>query len=108
MAQDSLAAIVYADQLRFLRNGEPLWQPEPMDEEVAIGDVGFVSDGRFVRLFNAVDGLPGVRGGIPEGFVKLKYDAKKWEERNDKYMQPFKPHSSKSVVQVRVDADVGA
>lgn len=108
MAHDSLAAIVYADQLRFLRYGEPLWQPEPMDDEVAIGDVGFVIDGQFSRLFNAVDGSYSGRGGLPEGFTKLEYDPEKCEARNTKYMEPRKPHSSRSLEHVRVEAGAGA
>ncbi|CCM03868.1 uncharacterized protein FIBRA_06019 [Fibroporia radiculosa] len=45
---------VYAEQLSRIGYGYPLWDPEPTEYgEVIIGDVGFVSEGAFYRLFNA-------------------------------------------------------
>lgn len=36
-----------------LQEGYPLWFPEPHDTgEVQIGDVGYIHEGAFVRLFN--------------------------------------------------------
>lgn len=66
---------VYAEQLICKGYGLPLWQPEPPDNgAVRIGDVGLVDNGRFVRLFNAMQNSehPLNRWGVPEGFVPLK------------------------------------
>lgn len=49
----SAPASTYADQLTSLGFGLPLWHPEPgRNEQVEIGDVGFLHDGQFIRLFN--------------------------------------------------------
>ena len=67
-----LACDVYT-RLMFQRgHGYPLWEPEPTEcGEVLIGDVGYVLDGGFYRLFNAMaapeDPL-NQRHGVPEGF----------------------------------------
>ena len=48
-------ASLYADQLIPLGRGLPLWEPEPTGlGEVLIGDVGYVDEGAFFRLFNAM------------------------------------------------------
>lgn len=107
MAQHSLPAVVYSEQLRFLRYGEPMWRPEAKPTEVAIGDVGYVSDGRFFRLFNAVTGATNKRGQLPANFVKLEY-AEAIEERDEEYMKPHKPQSSRSIGHVRVEAGIAA
>lgn len=53
---------VYAGKLSCLCLGYPLWYPEPDDKigEVQIGDVGYVSDGAFTRLFNVRADVPPV------------------------------------------------
>ena len=70
------AAVVYAEQLVGRGYGLPLWHPEPTQNfgEVEIGDVGYISEGTFIRLFNALRpaGDPANAGGVPEGFVMLK------------------------------------
>ncbi|GJE93412.1 hypothetical protein PsYK624_095710 [Phanerochaete sordida] len=44
---------VYARSLGALGCGYPVWLPEPHDSgETHIGDVGFMLDGRLIRLFN--------------------------------------------------------
>lgn len=44
---------IYASSLQTLSVGHALWFPEPHDSgEPQIGDVGFILDGSFVRLFN--------------------------------------------------------
>ena len=47
---------VYAQQLYRLAYGYPLWEPEPKEGqgEVEIGDVGYLRQGGFYRLFNAM------------------------------------------------------
>ncbi|KAH9837873.1 WD40-repeat-containing domain protein [Rhodofomes roseus] len=50
------ASEVYAQQLFKLALGYPLWEPEPKNGqgEVLIGDVGYLNQGGFYRLFNAM------------------------------------------------------
>ena len=96
----SRAACIYAEQLRMHGHGEPLWQPEPRPEdgEVLIGDVGFIEDGRFYRLFNArfpADHPINV-DGVPDGFVPLEYNERALLQRNENYLGPT-PLYSKSV-----------
>ncbi|KAA1477161.1 hypothetical protein DENSPDRAFT_573752 [Dentipellis sp. KUC8613] len=44
----------YERELEVLDFGLPIWQAEPFDErdEVQVGDVGYVDEGRFRRVFN--------------------------------------------------------
>ncbi len=63
---------IYAKELRHLGFGHPLWVPEPSPEsgEVQLGDVGYLSQGKFCFLFNCMrdsDDLVN-RRGVPEGF----------------------------------------
>ena len=50
--------------------GHALWEPSPpsLDNPVEIGDVGFVREGRFHRLFNALLSAdhPSHQFGVPE------------------------------------------
>ncbi|EKM58726.1 uncharacterized protein PHACADRAFT_182972 [Phanerochaete carnosa HHB-10118-sp] len=77
---DSCAWSVYADQLVGRGYGLPLWHPEPTPEhgEIEVGDVGYVSEGQFIRLFNAMrpeqDPLNAL--GVPKGFVMLEPNAR--------------------------------
>lgn len=104
----SLAAQVYADQLRSLRHGEPLWQPEPSKRgEVRIGDVGFVNDGRFHLLFNAIHGPSDESSALPEGFEKLVYDEEYLEDTNERYIPPI-PICSSSIVESKLEGEVTA
>ena len=70
-----LAATTYAEQLNSLRYGHPLWFPE---SEADIGDVGYINEGSFCTLFNAI--LPAThpanrsRNGVPGGFVPLEFN----------------------------------
>ena len=73
-------ARVYAEELGALGRGVPLWYPEPSQTgEVEIGDVGFLYNGGFHRLFNITqpESHPWNSNGVPEGFVPLKMD-KRW------------------------------
>lgn len=53
--------------------GYPLWEPEC---KVSIGDVGYIRDGRFYRLFNALlpPGDSQNNFGEPKGFQPLQLD----------------------------------
>ena len=72
----SCAAVIYAEQLVGRGYGLPLWHPEPAEPfgEVEIGDVGYVSEGAFIRLFNAMrpaDDAINAKG-VPASFVMLE------------------------------------
>ena len=46
---------VYRDQLTALYKGIPLWNPNPSKKiynNVSIGDVGYLHEGTFIRMFN--------------------------------------------------------
>ncbi|RDX43503.1 hypothetical protein OH76DRAFT_1192777 [Lentinus brumalis] len=63
---------IYAKELLHLGFGHPLWIPEPSPEsgEVQLGDVGYLSQGKFCFLFNCMRGADDQvnRRGVPEGF----------------------------------------
>ena len=63
---------IYARQLFIRRHGYPLWKPEPesAENEIRVGDVGFLEDGAFFKIFNATDpeDHPSQANGVPEGF----------------------------------------
>jgi hypothetical protein len=48
---------VYQDQLTTLSQGLALWNPDPPKEiydKVSIGDVGYLHEGSFIRMFNVL------------------------------------------------------
>ena len=52
---DNRPSTIYMEELRPVAPGWPLWYPEPRNnEEVQIGDVGFISGGKFCPIFNAI------------------------------------------------------
>ncbi|KAH9074324.1 hypothetical protein EDB83DRAFT_1955510 [Lactarius deliciosus] len=65
----------YRDQLASLYHGHALWVPDPagLYDHVRIGDVGYVKQGHFNRMFNALlfADDPTQMYGVPEGFVPL-------------------------------------
>lgn len=70
---------VYAEHLFKLGKGYPLWQPEPTKfGEVQIGDVGFLWEGAFMRLFNALS-----KEGLPENVELLHLQDKLFHERQE-------------------------
>ncbi|GJE89856.1 Zn(II)2Cys6 transcription factor [Phanerochaete sordida] len=105
----SEAALTYAEQLRCHGHGEPLWQPEPSQYgEVLIGDVGFIEDGCFYRLFNCtLEASDPVNAefGVPDGYVPLKLNTRAFVQTRENYLPP-KPIYSKSISQFK--ANVGA
>lgn len=66
------AADVYLQELYRLGWGTPLWEPDYID--INPGDVGFIQDHHFVRLFNAT--LSEFHGdqvlGVPLGFEPME------------------------------------
>ena len=66
------AAVTYAQQLVGRGHGLPLWFPDK--SQANIGDVGFVVNGCFYRMFNAMrphDDPTNVHG-VPENFIPLR------------------------------------
>lgn len=48
---------VYQQHLSFLSQGFALWSPNPLDriyDRVSIGDVGYIDEGAFIRMFNVI------------------------------------------------------
>ena len=48
---------VYRDQMTTLSHGLALWNPDPPKEiydKVSIGDVGYLHEGSFIRMFNVI------------------------------------------------------
>jgi len=46
---------IYREQLRPLCHGTALWKPNPVEDiyhQVSIGDVGYIYEGGFIRMFN--------------------------------------------------------
>lgn len=85
------AATTYAEQLVGRGYGLPLWHPEPTKfGEVQIGDVGYVDDGCFYRLFNAIRPAsdPLNKWGVPENFVELVVNADFALHTEENYLQP--------------------
>ncbi|EKM58706.1 uncharacterized protein PHACADRAFT_193823 [Phanerochaete carnosa HHB-10118-sp] len=68
---------VYAQQLISCGLGLPLWQPEPPTFGIPeIGDAGFIQNGCFYRLFNALKPAddPLNSRGVPDGFELVNFD----------------------------------
>ncbi|KAH9839012.1 uncharacterized protein C8Q71DRAFT_855664 [Rhodofomes roseus] len=68
---------VYAQELLPLGHGYPLWDPRPDETagEIEIGDVGYIEDGRFRRLFNPTlprDDPANCAWGVPKDFRPLE------------------------------------
>jgi hypothetical protein len=47
---------IYQEQLTSLYRGLALWRPNPVEDayydQVSVGDVGYISEGAFIRIFN--------------------------------------------------------
>lgn len=70
---DMTAWNVYAQQLTMLGHGYPLWKGTPSNCQpgVQIGDVGYLSEGEFIRLFNAMapEDDPLNSNGVPSNYT---------------------------------------
>ena len=67
---------IYREQLSSLYHGLALWKPNPegLYKQVSIGDVGYVSDGAFIRMFNVTlpwDDESNRTLGIPDRYELL-------------------------------------
>ncbi|PCH41760.1 WD40 repeat-like protein [Wolfiporia cocos MD-104 SS10] len=103
----TLAANVYAEQLFRLGHGYPLWDPEPTKHgEILIGDVGFIENGGFYRIFNATHNKddPVNKYGVPDGFKTFSYG--EYAEINQSGYITEHALCSKAVKQVTASLDV--
>ncbi|KAF8474356.1 hypothetical protein DFH94DRAFT_761713 [Russula ochroleuca] len=78
MPVDTLAPFnVYRDQLATLSHGLALWNPNPPKEfydNVSIGDVGYLHEGTFIRMFNVMlpwDDPSNGKLGVPDPYEPL-------------------------------------
>ena len=72
---------IYREQLSSLYHGLALWDPKPVENlhkkpgHVTIGDVGYLDNGVFVRMFNVTlpwDDPSNKLLGIPEKYDRMK------------------------------------
>ena|SRR5882762_322020 len=66
---------IYAASLVSKGHGHPLWEPDPGESPpVMLADVGYISDGRFIKLFNVSRGVDDLNNiyGLPQGHMLLK------------------------------------
>ncbi|KAI0718548.1 hypothetical protein C8T65DRAFT_706737 [Cerioporus squamosus] len=100
--QTPAAYDTYANELWSLKHGHPLWGPEPSPAfgEVRLGDVGYLDEGRFCFLFNAMRpaGDPVNKRGVPENFQTFHYP--------DKITQPELHSGSISSLSVALGASL--
>ncbi|TBU30104.1 hypothetical protein BD311DRAFT_659806 [Dichomitus squalens] len=105
-----IACEVYTKLLFQRGHGHPLWEPEPTASgEVLIGDVGYILDGGFYRLFNATlaaDDAVNQRYGVPDGYEPLKVPPTLKHVRANALQAG--PICSKSVTAVTADASLQA
>ena len=93
------ASSTYAEQLIQCGHGLPLWEPEPSSlGETLIGDVGFVQDGCFYRLFNVLRPAddPANANGVPDGFTKLEINEALLIQTRERYLPPRPVYNVKS------------
>jgi len=70
---------VYQKQLASLYQGIALWDPRPVEalyDRVSIGDVGYINEGHFHRMFNVTlpwDDPSNTRLGEPEPYPPLDW-----------------------------------
>lgn len=105
----TLAATVYAKQLFYRGHGLPMWIPEPSEfGTVQIGDVGYVVDGCFYRLFNATKPADHSLNcnGVPASYEPLVFKPSLVHRVND-YLPPG-PLCSRSVRDAEIRIGIAA
>ena len=101
---------IYARELGKLKNGLPLWFPEPTKfGEVLIGDIGYIREGAFYRLYNVLressDPI-NQQFPAPSGFERLKVN-ERFEHKQDGVFLAG-PLYSKTVQSLNVEASADA
>ena len=110
MVKSLKASEIYASQLVHLGYGHPLWYPEPTKSgDVEIGDVGYIDDGHFYRLFNACRARshPLNKDGVPDGFKPLRLPVELTRDRFE-VVKPGDSLCSDSVRKVKVEMNLEA
>ncbi|KAI0673222.1 hypothetical protein C8Q78DRAFT_1077499 [Trametes maxima] len=101
---------IYAEQLSHLGHGYPPWVPDPAPgaAEVEIGDVGWVNDGEFLPLFNALRGQNEAqpKGEVPANHVPLDVQCLEILGPRDKISQSVL--CSRSIKKLDVSASAGS
>ena len=107
------SSVIYMEEMQSMREGTALWHPEPHSSgEVQIGDVGYIDQGAFIRLFNAISPdrypvLSSEGSELPDNFVALKLPSRRIGDYRPKALEPgFYP--SKSVRRTSIDATATA
>ena len=99
---------IYRDQLSSQYQGIALWNPKPVEKlhnqpgHVSIGDVGYLNNGAFMRMFNVTlpwnDPSNKLHGKPPEKYERIKsiyFDNVQDDEiREGEY---YSPHVSREV-----------
>lgn len=66
---------IFREQLsiKYSSYGHALWEPSPAkpNNPVKVGDVGFIRDGAFHRLFNVLHSVEDQSDNVPEYFEQL-------------------------------------
>lgn len=95
---------IYREQLSSQYHGLPLWDPNPVDNifkdpgHVSIGDVGYLDNGSFVRIFNVKlprDHPSNTFIKIPEGYEPLKRECFDNVRRTEVRQEEFHSQLSK-------------
>lgn len=97
---------IYTGELQTLGEGDALWFPEPHSSgEIQIGDVGYIAEGAFIRLFNVIspEEFPVPDSELPDGFESLQAPRVRHMDERKRALAPGH-HNSKSVVCTRVEA----
>lgn len=102
---------IYAKHLSTLKKGYPLWLPEPNDNdgEILIGDVGWIEQGSFNRLFNALrdrDDPVNIRG-VPVDFEPLQANMERLRQVIPGYIPPQMLFNTKTT-KVEVKGNINA
>ena len=95
---------IYREQLSSHYRGHALWHPNPVESlfkhpgHVSIGDVGYLDNGAFMRIFNV--GLPRDDPSnkfieIPEGYKPLKREHFDNVRRHEVSQEEFQSHLTK-------------
>ena len=86
--QQDAAWNIYAKQLLAMRQGYPLWHPEIERErglEIKVGDVGYLHEGAFIRIFNATlpdDHEDHKMFGVPHGHKPFRVNQFLWRDQS--------------------------
>ena len=101
----SLPVNVYESQLALLGYGLPLWFPEPDDTQgpVEIGDVGYMFDGSFRKLFNVTRPIDDPND-MPPKFVPLTIDQQRHVISRRRHLSPLVHSESVQNVNVHTKA----